>query len=490
MNVDTGINANGEVHKAVNLGIELGTTGLQQSAGYVREEFLPALTGAKAITTYQEMSENDATVGAVIFSIDKLIRNVTWKAEGDNDEKVEFINECMGDMTTTWNDFISEVMSQIVYGWSYFEIVYKRRNGLVVNPIPTEEEIRNNKINPKGNNKNKTSKFDDGRIGWHKIAGRAQSSLSRWMIDDNGGIQGMYQRAWPHFIETFIPIEKALLFRTSMRNNNPEGRSVLRNAYRPWYFKKRIEEIEAVGIDRDLAGFPVIYVDPEILQLKNGAQHPHLQMYMDLVQNIRRDVQEGALLPSTFDGSGNQLVKLELLSAGGARQFDTNGIIERYKLDILSSVLADFIMLGHEATGSFALSADKTDIFAVALGAWLQTVAATINTYAVPRLLSLNGFDNEDEVLITPSDIDEIPLADVIAVLTGLNTLGAPIFPNRELQERLYKRMGLPMQSEEEEEIEQQNQEQNAALLQQAREAAVTQQEQQPTEAPEVEQSA
>jgi hypothetical protein len=55
----------------------------------------------------------------------------------------------------------------------------------------------------------------------------------------------------------FIPIEKMLLFRTTVQRNNPEGRSMLRTAYRPWRNKKRIEEIEGVGIERDLAGLPM-----------------------------------------------------------------------------------------------------------------------------------------------------------------------------------------------------------------------------------------
>ena len=60
-------------------------------------------------------------------------------------------------------------------------------------------------------------------------------------------------------------MEKCLLFRTQTHKNNPEGRSILRNAYRSWYFKKRIEEIEGVGIERDLAGIPIAYVDPAIM---------------------------------------------------------------------------------------------------------------------------------------------------------------------------------------------------------------------------------
>lgn len=68
---------------------------------------------------------------------------------------------------------------------------------------------------------------------------------------------------------------------------------------------------------------------------------------------------EGLVLPAGYEA--------ELLSTGGTRQFDTNAIINRYDAKIAQTVMADFIMLGHEQTGSFALSEDKTELFAVAL---------------------------------------------------------------------------------------------------------------------------
>lgn len=55
--------------------------------------------------------------------------------------------------------------------------------------------------------------------------------------------------------------------------------------------------------------------------------------------------------------------KLELLSSGGDRQFDTNKTIDRYDTRIAMTVMADFVLLGHQQTGSFALSDNKTHIF-------------------------------------------------------------------------------------------------------------------------------
>lgn len=54
-----------------------------------------------------------------------------------------------------------------------------------------------------------------------------------------------------------------------------------------------------------------------------------------IVRNIRRDETEGVVLPAGY--------KLELLSSGGTRQFDTNAIVNRYDTRIAMTVLADFI---------------------------------------------------------------------------------------------------------------------------------------------------
>jgi hypothetical protein len=35
---------------------------------------------------------------------------------------------------------------------------------------------------------------------------------------------------------------------------------MLRTAYRPWFMKKRLEEFESIGIERDLAGLPIMWL--------------------------------------------------------------------------------------------------------------------------------------------------------------------------------------------------------------------------------------
>lgn len=415
---------------------ETGVTGLRRAGGYVQEEFLPQLAGYRAIQVFREMRDNDPVVGAILYAIDKLVRQVPWRVQPastklEDQRSAKFLESCLSDMSISWEDTISEVMSMLAFGWSMHEIVYKRRLGDNRDP-------------------SKHSKYDDGTIGWRKLPIRAQETRQEWAFDDKGGIQGMYQSAPPDYTLMFIPMEKALLFRTTTSKNNPEGRSVLRNAYRPWYFKRRIEEIEAIGVERDLAGFPIMYVDPDIMRDDApGWKQTIFNDYKDAVVNIRRDQQEGLILPAIYDDSGHQLYRLELLSAGGGRQFDTNTIITRYDQRIATTVLADFILLGQANHGSYALSSDKTSLFALSIRTWLEIIKNVMNQHAVSRLFRVNGFRVKKLPELTYGDIETPPLTEIGTFIQQLAGAGAPLFPDGALENHLRKMAKLPERREE-----------------------------------------
>lgn len=405
---------------------EYGRIGQKRWEGVFNEEFLPELSGIRGIKTYREMLDNDDTIGAIMFAIKMLIRQVKWHVEPGGDsakdrEAAEFVESCMDDMQNTWTDTISEILSFLAYGWSFHEIVYKRRMG-------------------KTKNRKTSSKYSDGLIGWQKIPPRAQDTLYRWEYDDKDNLIGMTQQPPPDYGLLTIPISKAMLFRTESIKDNPEGRSILRNAYRSWYFKRRIQEIEAIGIERDLAGLPVLHApdgvdiwddkDPELVSI-NAA-------LTSMVKNIRRNEYEGLVLPTGYEA--------ELLSTGGTRQFDTNAIINRYDAKIAQTVMADFIMLGHEQTGSFALSEDKTELFAVALGAFLDIICETFNNQGIPSLIDMNGahFDAiTDYPQLAHGDVDKRDITKLSTFLKDMVGVGI-LIPDEDLEDYVREVANLP----------------------------------------------
>ena len=417
---------------------ELGSTGLKQAGGTVYEEFLVALRSQNGQRVYREMADNDPVIGSILYAIEKVIVRLDWRidpylepnSEGapkDKDvETADFIESCLHDMSDSWDTTLESILSMLPYGWSFHELVYKRRNG------------------PEGKDSSRRSNYKDGKIGWRKFAIRGQDSLTRWHIGEDGGIEGLTQNDPSGGGTHTIPIEKGLLFRTTTNKNNPEGRSLLRNAYRPYYFKKRIEEIEAIGIERDLAGLPVAYVPPEYLSsTATTAQQAVLASIVDIVQNIKRNEQEGVVFPAQYDESGKKLFDLTLLSTGGNRQFDTDKIVARYDQRISMSVLSDFILLGHEQVGSFALGTVKMDLWSMAVDAIAKNIATTVNQYAIPRLLRLNGMDVSRLPFLTYGEVAHIDLTEISNYVTNLANAGI-IITDPNLEDYLRQLGGLP----------------------------------------------
>ncbi len=412
---------------------ELGVSGLRREGGVVRDEYLRDLSGDRWLAVVREMAD-DPIVGAILFAVEMLLRRVPLNVQPADDTApakgaAQFVEECLGDMSLDMRDTMAEILTMLPYGWAYLELVYKRRGG-------------------EGDDPESRSRYTDGRVGWRKWSIRSQETRDRWEFDETGGVQGMWQRLDAGG-EVFIPIEKALLFRTNPRKANPEGRSILRSAWRPWWFRRNIETIEGVGIERDLAGLPVAYVPPSVLNAGTDSERAQLAAIKEIVTNIRRDEQEGVIWPLVRDENGHELYRLELLSSPGARQFDTSGIIERHEQRIAMTVLADFILLGHEAVGSYALSATKSSMFKTALEAWLESIAAVINTHAIPRLLRLNGMDAQAAPKVVFGAVGGVDMDTVIQFVSSMSSAGMGFFPSPELENRLRGDVGLPLLSDE-----------------------------------------
>ena len=412
---------------------EIGTTGLKRSGGFIDQEWLRQLsTPTLRYRAFSEMRDNDATVGAILYAIETLIRQVEWTVTPAHDsdtarEAARFLEECLLDMSPNWETFLSEVLSMLPYGYSLFEVVYKVRGG-----DQDDDRFR--------------SRYNDGRIGWRKFAVRGQDTIERWRFNAEGGIEGFYQTAPPTYTETYIPMDKCLLFRTKVERNNPEGKSLLRNGYRSWYFLKRLQEIEAIGVERDLAGLPVMHVPVEVMSPNaTGAQKSLRASLETVIQQIRRDEREGVVMPSETDRDGKPTgYKLSLLSTGGNRAMNTDQIIRRYESRIAMSVLAEFIMLGLDKTGSFALADSKTDLFATSLRTILQTITSVFCSEAINPLFALNPeFPEHCWPMITFGDIETQDLDKMGKYLQSLAGAGL-ITPDPTLEDTLREMAALP----------------------------------------------
>ena len=408
---------------------ELANRNLNRPNGLDRLEFMPQLRGRKASELYRQMSDSDALVAGILFEIEMVLRQVDWEAQptgtGDNGEvtdydieRADFLWTCWTDMSHSPEQVLQNALTMLPFGFAVLETVYKKRDSA---DLAASSESR--------------TRHPDGRIGWRKLSLVPADSIDDFVLDDTGGIEAVVQGGGIGS-RIVLPIDKLLLFRTD--TSTPRGKSILRRSVEAWYYRKRIREIEGIGIERDLAGLPVMYVEEGNLKANETD-------YQNLVSNLRNDEQAGVLLPAMLDENGKltRIAELELLSTGGTRQFDTNTIIGRYNREIAMSLLQDVVLLGHEKVGTQALASEKRDLSDTALQAWLNDIAAVFNDHAIPRLFALNGESLEGLPRLVPGELHPAGLLEFTEAIKNAAGAGIPV-QDEEAVRYIRQRLGLP----------------------------------------------
>lgn len=417
----------------------------------VRPDLAP--NGRAAAQYYEEMRDEDPLIGGFFYALESLFRRVTFtdnpapKPEGPRGSWTEarakfwalFLKQCREDMNHTFAAFLSEVLTELVYGFAPFEVVYKYRLGL-------------DQTDP-----SRRSRYVDGRIGWRKLALRHQTSIDSWEQETDGGIQGFWQ-----YLQggqrVFIPIGKAVLFRTSEVGNNPEGRSLLRNARRPYRMRKFMEEVEAIGVDRDFSGIPSMQVPSEYLDPEaDEATKRVLGAIVQQLESFRRDERSFMLVPAERetvqdrDGKYHEVAtgfKFGLVTASGTRAHNTTEIIRRYTTQTATSLLSTFLLLGGDGKGALALSKDLTALFELAGTGVLDGIVETFNRFAVRPLMELNGVPPELWPELGHAGLSDEALNGFIATLNGLLNSGGVTW-DRELENHVREQLSLPPKPED-----------------------------------------
>lgn len=358
--------------------------------GLRQDDFIADLRGTRGIRRLREMASNDPIIGAILAAMDLMIRSTPWRFEGGSDEARELVEFSLYNMQDqTFEEFISDVLSFLPYGFSIFEIVAR----------PSRANM-------------------NGWVTLKKLAPRAQWTIDRFETNDNGDLLGVWQLSAQK--SAYIPYSKMLHFRTTSRQADPAGVSVLRSAYSSWYYSNRIKEIEAIAIERELNGLPLVRVPSEYLAPDaSAAQRAFVDQIKTIARDVKRNEQGFIILPSDLyqndDGkfTGTRMVEFELIASDGKRDIDTNMVIQRYQQDMARSALADFVLLGSNDRGSFALSKSKADLFLKALEGYLDSIAAVLNRRLVPKLLEWNGIPQTDAPKITHGRIAPIDLTEL-----------------------------------------------------------------------------
>ena len=413
--------------------------------GYNGEEWLPALSGSLAIQVYREMGDQDAYAAACLNAYRTFYRYATWYVQPVSDdpkdvEAAEFLESCMHDMRHAWSSFISECSSTPQYGFSLFEIVYKKRDG-------KQDDYR------------QTSRYEDGRIGWSNFSPRAQNTILHfdYLPSDPNYLIGYTQLTPPDYpTNLFIPMEKSILIRTESVKDSPWGRSLLRSAYRSWFMKKYLEDIRCTIIERGGAGIPrakipvnllnnTTYDDTGTVVDVDYAALQSLNSIKSMLKGLRMTKEPYVIVPQQFDENGNSLFEIDFLQSNGADVLGhINTTVKELETAMLVTMMCEFLGIGNGSSGSKALAQVKSSNFTKAVTSHLNTIQSSLNNQCVPRLFEMNPeFRVEELPKIMHHSIEEIPPVEIAAVLSLFPKVGWDLTGQDELRDSILTGMGL-----------------------------------------------
>jgi 2'-5' RNA ligase len=412
--------------------VEIGTSGLRQWSGWVLDEWLGELQGREAAWRYREFLDNDPIAGGFLFMIEMLAQRVDYSVEGGEPRWRNHIEQSMHDMSHGWDDFICEALTHLPYGYAAMEEVFKYRRG----EQPGQDEMGSDDETPTTEEPQHpgSSAYTDGLVGWRKLPLRAQETTLHWHFDGYSSLRGLEQLDW-HGGHHNIPITKLVLIRNRRVRNNPEGYSILRRSWPSFFRLRGLQDIEAVGAARDLAGIPIAKPPPgvDLFAQENTELYNRVT---ELVTTVHRDEDEGLVFPTAE-------WEFELMSAAGSRQFDLDKVIRRYEQRIAASVAADFMLLGQDGLGSYAMVDVKSELFGMAVDAMIDQILKPMNRYAIPRLLRLNGVKTNDPPKIVATTAGRIDLEKVGLFLSNMAAAGLTLPDDPKFKKQLFESAGL-----------------------------------------------
>jgi len=378
--------------------VRISSTGLKRLGGRIFEEFLAELRFPQGLRAYDEMRKNSGVVGGFLRAIEASFRSVRWFTVPADDSPratahAAFAESCRRDMRLSWASYVSDSITFLPFGFSAMEMVFKRREGRQGKP---------------------PSMFSDGMIGFDEIPLIGHDSIIDWAWDeqDVNRLSGIWQIAPPTYQRVMIPREKFMLFRTKAEKDNPEGESILRQAYYDYYSMLRLEAVESISLERTGAGIPVVTLPKGATTKADVTSGSDEEAAEELVRSVRVDEQGGVIEPEGW--------KFRLERPNGRvdpQLFDL--AIKRHRSSMLMSVLAVFLELGTARVGSFALASQGQNFFEAAFEGYVMSFEETYNEEALPLLFALNG------------------VTDLLPKLTHVTVAGADISAIVEAVQRL-----------------------------------------------------
>jgi hypothetical protein len=331
---------------------ELGSVSPSPFTAWLRREYNPELRDRQGLRKFDEMRKSDSTVRSTLRAMKTPILNARWfiqpASQSAQDKKIaDFVlwNLTEG-MSISWGQIVWEALLMLDFGYYMFEKVFTNQHP----DMP-------------------------GKICWQKFAPRHPLDVEEWNWDANGGPLSVDVLnpvpAGTGAVNTFttsIPISKLAVFTFDKEAGDMTGTSLLRSAYKPWYYKQQLEKIDAIQKERHGIGVPII-------TLPLGFNDNDKLLAEAIGRNLRTNERAHVVMPP---GWTIEFAKLQ------GQLTDALKSIEYHSTEIAKNILATFIE-------NRAGAADASqDLFLKSCRYVAAVVEEVFNIYCIPQLIRYN----------------------------------------------------------------------------------------------------
>jgi hypothetical protein len=335
----------GAKHSQVDIS-EIGSASFSPFTSSLREDYNSELRGLQGLRNFDMMRRNDGTVRGTLRLVKTPILSARWFVEPASQSTrdknaADFVWDCLTKhMSTSFPQFLTETLLMLDFGFYTFEKVFR----------------------------------DDhpdapGKIVWKKLAPRHPMDILGIEYDKNGGPDGILvpnPDPTGSRYELPIPIDKLLIFTFDLEAGQLEGMSLLRSAYKHWFYKEQLYKIDAIQKERHGIGIPIIKLPPNFSQQD--------KTIAELIgKNLRTNERAHVVLPPNWD---IVFAKLE------GQHVDALKSAEHHDGQIRANILGEFMKMGG--------SDEQQTMFLKSTRFIADIICDVFNKYAIPQLIDYN----------------------------------------------------------------------------------------------------
>lgn len=390
------------------------------------QEKNPDLQWPNCLAVYERMRTEDAQVTSVLAAVTLPIMSTAWALDptGVREDVLQVVAADLGlpikgrDAKAepvrrrgrfSWSEHLGLALLELPFGHSYFEQVYRI----------------------------------DGQLArLHKLAWRPHSTISKFVVESDGGLKAIEQRGTAGSSKSpTIPVDRLVAYVHNREGGNWAGRSLLRAGYKNWLLKDRLMRSQALTVDRNGLGVPIYEGAPtpdgmsDAADIDSWVKHER-DNGLKIAVAFRSGENAGASIPSG--------AKITLRGVEGTLP-DTDGPIRYHDEQIARAVLAHFLNLGTQ-TGSWALGSTFADFFVDSLESIAKHIQDVTQQHVIDDLVDLNwGEDEPAPRLVFDKIGSKAPItAEAIKALIDAGVLT----PDAGLEEYLRQTLGMPVLGE------------------------------------------